>query len=299
VKVLLTGASGFLGKIIFNTLSKEHQIIELSRSSGDYCVSLEKDLIEFKESFDLVIHSAGKAHSIPKTKVEKQEFFDVNVKGTENLLKGLEQAGLPKQFVFISTVSVYGLEFGKLVSENTPLLSKEPYGLSKIGAENTVKSWCEANSVICTILRLPLLVGKDAPGNLGAMLTGIRKGYYFNVGDGKAKKSMVLAEDVAKIIPIVASKGGVFNLTDGLDPDFKTLSEALCVSIGKRNVMILPLYIAKVIGFVGDFFGSNALINSIKIKKITTDLTFDDNKARLVFNWNPRSVTDYVRKNSL
>ena len=55
----------------------------------------------------MVIHAAGKAHSVPKTAFEKQQFYDINVLGTQNLLAGFEKIGLPKQFVFISSVAVY------------------------------------------------------------------------------------------------------------------------------------------------------------------------------------------------
>jgi NAD dependent epimerase/dehydratase family enzyme len=61
--ILLTGATGFLGKTIGKELSKENSIFCLSRSSGVYQVSLENDVPYFEEKFDLVIHAAGKAHS--------------------------------------------------------------------------------------------------------------------------------------------------------------------------------------------------------------------------------------------
>jgi nucleoside-diphosphate-sugar epimerase len=296
---LLTGASGFLGKYIAEEFANTKKLFSLSRTTGDYKVSLENEIPDFKDNFEIVIHSAGKAHSVPKTDLEKQQFLDVNVLGTLNLLKGLEKVDLPKQFVFISSVSVYGLEFGKLINEDAPLLAQDSYGKSKIEAENLVREWCFVNGIVCTILRLPLLVGPNAPGNLGAMVTAIKKGYYFNIGGGKAKKSMVLAKDVAKFISIVASEGGVYNLSDGFHPDFKTLSNAISFSLNKKQVPNLPLFIAKLIAFVGNFIGSKAPINSLKLKKITTDLTFDDSKARQFFNWQPESVIEYIEKNSI
>ncbi|MGG8473430.1 NAD-dependent epimerase/dehydratase family protein, partial [Rahnella sp. PAMC25617] len=102
---------------------------------------------------------------IPRTAIEKKQFYDVNVLGTLNLLKGLEKAGVPEQFVFISSVSVYGQQSGIFINEDHPLEAKDPYGLSKIEAEDLVLKWCEQHRVVCTILRLPLLVGKNPPGN--------------------------------------------------------------------------------------------------------------------------------------
>lgn len=297
MSILITGSSGFLGGILKKSF-KDEKVFELNRKSGDYHCSLAIAIPNFNERFDLVIHSAGKAHSVPKTAEEKKQFQDVNVTGTLNLLQGLEKTGIPKQFVFISSVAVYGQEFGINISEKHSLGAKDPYGMSKILGEKLVSDWCAKNNVICTILRLPLLVGENPPGNLGAMIKGIEKGYYFNIAGGKARKSMVLAHDVAAFIPKVAVVGGTYNLTDGVHPDFNELSFVISKQKKKKLPFNLPLVIAKLIGYVGDFLGNKAPINSMKLKKITSDLTFDDSKAREL-GWNPQSVLDYLKYNDL
>lgn len=296
--VLITGANGFLGNYIVKALKNNSNLKTLSRTTGDIKLSLEKEIPNFEQNFELVIHVAGKAHSIPKNETEKQMFYDVNVLGTENLLKGLERV-LPKQFIFISSVSVYGQEIGVNINEEHKLNAKDAYGLSKIEAEILVKNWCEKYNVVCTILRLPLLVGKNPPGNLGAMINAINKGYYFNIGKGKARKSMVLAQDVALFIPKVASIGGVYNLTDGHHPNFYELSSAISEQKRKKTPLNLPIFVAKLIGIVGDLLGEKAPINSYKLKKITSDLTFDDTKARRITGWNPNEVLEYLQNNSL
>lgn len=296
VNTLLTGANGFLGSSIKEELSSDFSIKTLSRNNADYQVSLEIDKLDFVEKFDLIIHAAGKAHCVPKTEPEIKEFYDVNVLGTSNLLKTLEKS-LPKEFVFISSVSVYGQETGKNINEEHPLLANDPYGLSKIKAEDIVKKWCDENNVICTILRLPLLVGKKAPGNLGAMVKAIEKGYYFNIGGGKAKKSMILVKDVALFIKIAKSVGGVYNITDGIHPDFNQLS--VMISKNKKQQFNIPYIFAMFLGKIGDVLGSHFPINSSKIKKITSDLTFDDSKARTFLEWNPHSVLEYLEKQSI
>ncbi|MEO8255310.1 MAG: NAD-dependent epimerase/dehydratase family protein, partial [Flavobacterium sp.] len=204
---------------------------------------------------------------------------------------------LPGSFLFISSVAVYGLEKGNDINEGYPLNAIDPYGLSKIEAEKLVENWCNKNQVICSILRLPLLVGKKPPGNLGAMIKAINKGYYFNIGGGIAKKSMVLAKDVASFILTVAPIGGIFNLTDGLHPNFRELS--LAISKNKKQQFSLSIYAAKVMGLAGDLLGDRAPINSFKIKKITSDLTFDDSKARKLLNWKPQSILEYLKKEDL
>lgn len=295
MEIVVTGANGFLGKHIVKALGNDNAIKCLSRTNGDFKVSLENEIPNFEQKFDLVIHVAGKAHSVPKTESEKQSFFDVNVKGTENLLKGLENAGLPKQFIFISSVSVYGLTLGNNIAEDHPLMAKDPYGNSKILAEKLIENWCKKNNIVCTILRLPLIIGKNPPGNLGAMITGIKKGFYFNIAGGNVKKSMVLAEDVSKVLLKVAAKGGVYNLTDGYHPNFYEMSHLINKQLGKDKVKNIPIWVAKIFAFFGDIIGSNFPINSDKLDKLNATLTFDDSKARQEFGWSPQSVLNVFK----
>ena len=176
MNILITGSTGFLGGIIRNDLQNDYSIFGLSRSNSEYNIQLQSNIPVFIEDFNIVIHSAGKAHIVPKCDKENSEFFEINVQGTQNLLKGIElNKVLPKSFIFISTVAVYGVDQGENINENTPLLANDSYGKSKIQAEKLVLEWCQKNNVICTILRLPLLVGDNPPGNLGAMIYGKKK----------------------------------------------------------------------------------------------------------------------------
>lgn len=288
--ILITGSTGFLGGYLSKNLSFNHAITKLSRQGGDLNFNLQKEIPVLNGDFDLVIHAAGKAHQIVLNHNEAKDFFDVNVLGTSNLLSGLYSRTLPKQFVFISTVAVYGKDNGKNLNENTPLLAKDPYGLSKIDAEKLVEDWCMKNGVKCTILRLPLIAGINPPGNLGLLIKAIRSGYYFNINCGKARKSIVLAEDIAKFIVKASYVGGTYNLTDGHHPSFGELSNLIAKQLGKRKPMSLPYSVAKLLALAGDLMGLNAKFNSIKLNKITEDLTFDDSKARIAFGWDPTPV---------
>jgi len=291
MKILLTGASGFLGKTLIRSFRK-YDVTALGRTSSDIIHNLTSGIPDLP-SCEIVLHAAGKAHSFAKTKAEKLDFFNVNFKGTANLLKGIERSPvLPKSFVFVSSVSVYGLDHGILIGETFPLNAKDPYGLSKIQAEQIIQDWCAKNSVICSILRLPLIAGPTPPGNLRSMVRGIKRGYYFNIAGGKAKKSIVLAEDIAKIIPKVAEVGGIYNLTDGYHPSFSELAELIAKQLGRSRPTNIPIWLAKLMARSGDILGSRAPINSDKLKKITSDLTFDDSKARLMLGWNPTPVLE-------
>jgi nucleoside-diphosphate-sugar epimerase len=299
--VLLTGASGFLGKEINHYFrnNSNWRVKTIGRSeTSDYYFDLLNSNIVIKEKFNLVVHIAGKAHTVAKTSLENQDFFDVNFKGTQNLLYGLEKfKSLPKAFIFISSVAVYGKKNGVNIPEDMPLLAKDPYGLSKIQAEQLVLSWCKKHNIICTILRLPLLIGQNPPGNLGAMIKGIQKGYYFNIAGGKAKKSMVLAEDIAKSILRVAEIGGIYNLTDGYHPSFEELSNHISIQLGKRKPMNMQFLLARAVAKFGDFLGNKVPFNTNKLNKITSNLTFDDAKAREAFGWDPKPVLEGFKLN--
>jgi nucleoside-diphosphate-sugar epimerase len=290
--ILISGSNGFLGRTLYTHLSKDNTIWRLSRSKSDFNCSLEKTIPEFNIRFDIVIHAAGKAHVEARSQKLINDFYNVNVLGTKNLLTGLQKSKIPQSFIFISSVSVYGRDFGNLINENTPLEATDPYGMSKIQAEELVLSWCKQNDVTCSILRLPLIVGQGPPGNLGAMIKGIQNGIYFNIAGGRTRKSMVLSEDVANYILKVAYIGGIFNLTDGCHPSFLELSEKISADLGKGHTRVLPFWFACLIAKFGDLLGSKAPLNTKKLKKITSNLTFDESKAREAFGWNPTPVLE-------
>jgi len=290
MNILLTGASGYLGSYLHQNLIKNNIVYTLSKSNANINCDLRLEIPKFTNNFDLVIHSAGKAHTNPMNETEIADFFNINVLGTKNLLNGLSKYNLPKQLVFISSVSVYGHVKGENINEKHPLLAEDPYGKSKIEAEKIIIDWCNKYNVIYTILRLPLVVGDNPPGNLGLMIKGIQKGYYFNIAGGGAKKSMVLASDIASFILKAAEKGGTYNLTDGHHPSFNILSKHIAIQMGKSFVPNLPKFFAIILAKIGDLLGNKFPINSLKLTKITSTLTFDDSKARATFGWDPSPV---------
>jgi nucleoside-diphosphate-sugar epimerase len=290
-KALLTGANGFLGKNIHEI--NDYNVETLGRSTDStIVVDLLADLPALGY-YDLVIHAAGKAHIVPKTSEEKQMFYDINVHGTSKLLSSLEQYP-PKAFIFISSIAVYGRSSGHLITEDEPLNANDAYGDSKVQAEKLVLDWCKEHKVIAAILRLPLLVGKNPPGNLGSMIKGIKKGIYFNIAGGKARKSMVLAEDIAGVLPKIATIGGIYNLTDGYHPSFYELSKAIAKKCNKKIPGSIPLFFVELCARIGDLLGDKMPINTYKLHKITNDLTFSDAKARNYLNWQPRNVLDNI-----
>lgn len=294
--VLLTGASGFLGKIATPFLEKNHTVIRVGRDAGNTIIAdLTKPMVSLP-IVDAVIHAAGKAHIYPKTDAEKQAFFDVNVEGTRHLLNSLSQQSV-KAFVFISSVSVYGMEQGDGISESSPLNGKSPYALSKIQAEELVTKWCIAHGVDYLVLRLPLIIGSNPLGNLGKMMEAIRGRKYVRIAKGEAQKSMVLATDVSQLMSNWLLNNhrvsGIYNLTDGIHPSFYQLEEGLKALWNIKYIPAIPKWLGKILGYIGDrvkWFP----VNTGTIKKIICTFTFSDQKARNEISWHPRSVLAHL-----
>ena len=295
MNVLVTGALGFFGKEISAHLIGKSNVISLGiEKENDIICDLSKNIPKLEIELEMVVHAAGKAHLVPKDKKEAQAFYDVNVNGTRNLLTALDKTNnLPVSLCFISSVAVYGLETGESISEETELNGNTPYALSKIEAEVLVLEWGKRNNVNILVLRLPLLVGQNPPGNLGQMIQAINKGYYFRIGDGRSRRSMVLAADVAGLITHSQNMQGVFNLTDGYHPTYCELENAIAIQSG-RHIKTIPGTLAGYAARLGDFIPGFP-INSIRLTKLTQSLTFSDEKARNLLGWKPRPVIEHFK----
>ena len=292
-KLLFTGGTGFLGKNVMPLLMEKYEVVTCGITPDDAIqANLAKEAPKFDQHFDIVLHACGKAHVVPKTEAEKQAFFDVNYQGTVNLCSALEKVGVPKALVFISTVAVYGCEYGNLITEEHPLNGGSPYAKSKIMAEKYLTEWGKKHNVVLGILRPSLLAGKNAPGNLGAMVNGVRKGFYMNIAGGKVVKSILMAEDIARILPFLIDKGGIYNVCDTRQPSFGELSISVAEQLGKRKPVGIPYWMAWCMAKVGDLLGSKAPIDSYKLKKMTKSLTFSNEKARRELGWEPMDVLE-------
>lgn len=292
-KLLFTGGTGFLGRNARPILDKNYEVITCGITSKDMIqANLANEIPVLEQHYDIVLHACGKAHVSPKTESEKQAFFDVNYQGTVNLCTALEKVGVPKALVFISTVAVYGCEYGELITEEHPRRGDTPYAKSKIMAEDYLTDWCKKNEVTLGILRPSLLAGKDAPGNLGAMVKGVKKGFYMNIAGGKVIKSILMAEDIANILPLIAEKGGIYNVCDSYQPSFGQISASVAHQLGKREPISIPYWVAWCMAKVGDLLGSKAPINSYKLDKMTKNLTFSNEKARKELGWEPLDVLE-------
>lgn len=298
-RILITGSTGFLGKTILE--NKVDEFITLGRNkTDDISWDMSGDLVPIVPQVEFCFHVAGKAHVVPRTESEKEAFYNINVRATKNLLKGLEQCDTLQGFVFISSVAVYGLEVGEKIGEDSLLNAIDPYGKSKIEAEKIIQEWCDYRKVSCLILRLPLIAGENPPGNLGAMIGAIRKGYYFNIAGGKAERSVVLDSDVATFMNKHKADSGIYNLVGSQDYSYNEISQFFKEKLQEGRVLNMPLFLAKLLAFVGDVVGKllkkNLPFNKRQLLKMTSSLTFSGEKVKRKLAWEASEVFNINNK---
>lgn len=282
--MLLTGASGFVGRHIQPLLSSRYAVTSLGRSVvNDIAADLTVCPLQLPQHYDVVLHVCGKAHIVPRTEAERQQFYQVNHIGTVNLCKALECVGAPKVFIYLSTVAVYGCDSGEEIDESHPLNGCTPYAHSKILAEQYLQGWCEKCGVRLVILRAPLMIGEGAPGNLGAMERGIARHRFALIGGGKARKSVLRVEHLAEIVPLVAQKEGIYNVCEAYNPTFAEIALEVAKRVGKHSVPNVPLWLTRVLAWCGDALqtvtGHAMPITSARLEKMMSNLTFSSTKA--------------------
>jgi nucleoside-diphosphate-sugar epimerase len=238
----------------------------------------------------LIIHCSGNAHKFENKNIEYTNsiHYKLNVLGTQNLLKGI--LVIPKYFLLISSVSVYGLTHGNQVDESYPLQAIDNYSKSKIDEEKTIIDWCNKNNILLTIFRLPLVYGENAPGNIAKIRLAIRWNLLFQIGSGTAKKSIVYINDVSSIILVAIQHGGIFNLTDRYHPSINEFNVFMIKKYPGSKLKIIPHKAAYLISHYFNFKPFNKLINPDTFSKLTNNLTFDDSKAVQKLNWQPHKI---------
>lgn len=242
MKVGITGYSGFLGRDICRELmSSNYEVVKLGRSLD---AQIKVDLSNYSQpnltSLDVLILCAGLAHK----KAQSERDYDlVNNVSTIRLVNDAYKAGVRK-IVFISTVAVYGKSQGINISESNSDLPSTAYGKSKYNAEQELKKVFQLNGDIdLLILRLPLIVGKEAPGNLGKLEKSILSGNHISLAGNTAKKSIVFRSDVSRTI-VAWLKNEVkgekcINLVSG-NPTFNEVENHLA-KIHNKSIVRIPL----------------------------------------------------------
>lgn len=283
-RLLLTGASGFIGRRIAADLASRYEIATLGRSAGsDFVCDLSRDVPRLSGRFHAVVHAAATVHT------PRADFMATNAGGTRRLLRALEASGepLPRALVFISSVAVYGLSEGLDIDESTPLNPTGAYGESKARAEEIIADWCSDAGVALTILRPSLVAAPDAPGNLGHLITALRRRRYVSFGSGPgASKSVLALADMPRLVELaINGAGGTFNVCADTSPGFREIEERICAWGGFRRPPSLPLWALR---SAARLYGG--------AKKIALPLTFSNARARRTLPWHPLAWdTDFIQ----
>lgn len=189
MRILVTGAGGFLGNTLVNDLLEEgYHVRALVRtgSSSSNCKTRDVIVGDIRNprcakiataDCDSVIHLAGKAHAIDDDRVNEDEYRSVNVEGTRLLLDGAVAGGVRK-FVFASSVKVFGEDTAGCIDEETPSAPQTPYARSKWAAEQLIASYVKSGGFAAVSFRLPLVYGPTHKGNLFRMVAAIDRGWF-------------------------------------------------------------------------------------------------------------------------
>lgn len=186
--ILITGAGGYIGSILCDILLKnDHKIVAIdnfergfkqpldllqSKYGKQRIVYYQRDINESLEDvftkhlkIETVIHLAGLS-SVDESVQIPQKYFETNVNGTQNLILNMRKHNV-KNIIFSSTCAVYGETKEKLIDENHPTHPINPYGLSKLKAEEILKSYGNQNEINFVIFRYFNVSGASIDSLLG------------------------------------------------------------------------------------------------------------------------------------
>jgi nucleoside-diphosphate-sugar epimerase len=234
--VLVTGAAGFIGRYLCEKLKdKGYAVagIDITPHKPIWCDTwfqtditippeINPVLLNACENVEVIFHLAGKVHALAEIKSDEAEYHLINTDGTKNLLQAAAQKKIRK-FIFFSTIKVYADKIPNLdnsrvpVSEMTETIPDTPYGQSKLDAEALVLGGNYIDDA--TVLRLCMVYGPGAKGNILKMIKTIKIGIPFLLPEFHNKRSMVDVRDVVNAAVLVAenpqAKRQIYIVSDG------------------------------------------------------------------------------------
>ena len=244
MKILITGATGFVGRRLISFLeSFEYEICVLLRQiHPDYetvVCDLQSDVIpeDALNGVDKVFHLAGLAHDLgDASKVEKL-YRAVNVEATAQLAKLSVQQGV-QHFVFVSSVKAGGSAItGRCMTEEDQGEPEGIYGKTKREAELILLEIGRQSGMQVSIIRPTLVYGPGVKGNLGQMLSGIEKGWFPPLPEVNNRRSMIHVDDLVRVIVMVAcevrANGEIYIATDAETYSSRDIYKAMCDLLGK------------------------------------------------------------------
>lgn len=254
-KILVTGANSYVGTSFEKWVSKwsdEYYIntIDLKRNQWSK--------MDFS-GYEVILHVAGIVH-IKETKTNSNLYYSVNRDLTYEVAKKAKRDGA-KQFVFLSSMSVYGLTTG-VISKDTELNPKSNYGKAKLQAENLLLS-LEDDNFIISIIRAPIIYGKGCKGNYLKLSKFASLSPVFPKINNK--RSMIYVDNLCELLRLIINNKspGIF-CPQNKEYVCTSLMIKLIGNIHGKNIMMVKMF--------------NPILRIIKsetLNKVFGDLIYD------------------------
>lgn len=303
MKVLITGANGFIGQNLVASLCKnsEHQVFSGFRHhppstpntpnylvTGDLGNSANLQSLDFS-SFDCVVHTAGYAHRLNEPKqVATKQFQINNVEAVQNIAQLAKNGGV-KRLVFISSIGVNGPMLANApISEHQSLNPIEPYGESKLQAEQRLIQVLSGSSCEWVIIRPTLVYGWNAPGNFARLLRIVERQWPLPFANIENQRSFISNDNLSHFIstciehPKAANE--VFVIADGYDVSTPELISRLALGMGvETNLLPIPKTVLKL--------GATLLGKQKMYQQLCESYQVNIDKAKRNLAWQPPQST--------
>ena len=247
MKILVTGASGFVGGNLLITLRERgHKVTASSRSRveqpGIFYVrspelGLEADWSESLADVDAVVHLAGLAHVTSERSGAETDnkYLRINAEGSRKLAEQCACAGV-KHFVFLSSCHAVAAESDDVLTDQNLPQPVTAYGKSKLAAEEAIKSVLAGSGCAWTILRPPLVYGLGNKANFGLLLKLVQTGIPLPLSSVRNRRSFICVENLVDLITTCLGNPKAFGKTflpsDGEDVSTPELIRAIARANG-------------------------------------------------------------------
>jgi nucleoside-diphosphate-sugar epimerase len=296
--ILVTGATGFVGSVLCRTLLSLPFVIRTAvwveeKNPVVYpgCESIEIDSIgpstDWKRALagvDIVIHLAARVHVMHDNALDPiSEFRRVNTDGTRRLAEEAVAGGV-RRLVYISTVKVNGEEKPVPYREVDPPNPGDPYGVSKLEAEQFLRSFSATSGLETVILRPPLVYGPGVRANFLRLLETVYRGVPLPLASIRNLRSLVFVGNLADAIAICsthpAAAGKTYLVSDGEGVSSGQLVRMIAGAMDKPSrVFPFPVWAMKLAGIMT---GKGEAVG-----RLTTSLAVDSTRIRNELGWVP------------